>query len=80
MDIDDIKRQIIEVVTKTDNELLLNILQEDIAEYSAAPKDEVGKILGGVNWDELKEQSFEKTTPENSISENEFNKWLSQWK
>ena len=80
MNIDDIKRQIIKVVAKTDNESLLNILQEDIAEYSVAPKDKMGEILGAVNWDELEEQAAEQTTGENSISEKEFNKWLSHWK
>ena len=69
MNIDDIKWQIIKVVAKTDKRIT--------AKYSAGGYCE---ILGAVNWDELEEQAAEQTTGENSISEKEFNKWLSHWK
>ncbi len=80
MHIDELKRRIIEVVSKTDNESLLNVLQEDIAEFSITPKDKTAAILGQVDWEELREQATEETTIDNSMSEAEFDKWLNKWK
>jgi hypothetical protein len=80
MDINSLKKQIIKAVEETNNETLLQVLQEDIAEYNLARPDKMGDILGAVNWWELESQSTEPNTTENSISEADFNKWLSQWK
>jgi hypothetical protein len=80
MDINHLKQQIIKAVEETDNEGLLQVLQEEIAEYTITASDKMGDILGAVDWDELDKQAKESNTPDNSISETQFNKWLEQWK
>lgn len=80
MDILELKSGIIARVDKLEDEAVLQqirALLEDVA--SDWGKGSI-EILGNVDWDELEKEANEPITPENSLTEMEFNEWRKQMK
>lgn len=80
MGMEELKGSLLEAIRFSDDEDLLQDLKSrvDIDFYL---KDKgVATLLGGVDMEELLSQANEPDTPNNSINEQDFKKWLIEWK
>lgn len=80
MEIEVLRGNLLEVIRKSNDVDLLLDLNSRVEVDELLDSDSVGKILGGVDYDELSAQVNEPNTPENSVNEEDFIKWLNKWK
>jgi hypothetical protein len=80
MGIEELKGNLLEAIrTSDDEDLLLDLKSRVDIDYYLKDKG-VASILGGVDIEELISLANEPDTPYNSINEQDFMKWLKEWK
>jgi hypothetical protein len=80
MDILELKSRIIAHVDQLEDEAVLQQIKALLKDVEADWGKGSIEILGNVDWDELEKDANEPNTPENSLTEVEFNEWLNERK
>jgi len=80
MDILELKSGIIARVDQLEDEAVLQQIRSLLEDVEADWGKGSIQILGNVDWDELEKEANEPITPENSLTEMEFNEWLNERK
>jgi hypothetical protein len=80
MGIEELKGSLLEAIRTSDDEELLQDLKKRVDIGLYLQDKGIASILGGVDMEELAAQAIEPDTPYNSINEQDFKNWLSQWK
>jgi archaellum component FlaC len=80
MDILELKSVIIARVDQLEDEAVLQQIRALLEDVESDWGKGSIEILGNVDWDELENEANEPITPENSLTEVEFNEWRKQMK
>ena len=80
MDIAELKGNLLEAIRASNDEDLLQDLKSRVDMDFYLKDKKVSSILGGVDMEELFAQANEPDTLDNSMNEQDFKNWLSQWK